>query len=84
MLANIITPMVTTTMTKGQLIAATKYRRSEQVRVASETSACAWVDSDGLPVSQEADPALWYHHTSAGELALGERFASAWAALAGR
>ena len=52
--------------------------------MARETSRCAWVDSDGLPVLHEGDPSLWYHHTSAGELALGERFAKVWAALVGR
>lgn len=81
---NIINPIVSSSASKEQLLATTNYRRSEQVRVASETSACAWVNTDGLPVLQEGDPALWYHHTSAGELALGERFASAWAALVGR
>lgn len=81
---NIINPIVSSSGSKEEIIAATNYRRAEQVRVASEVSGCVWVNTDGLPVLQEGDPALWYHHTSAGELALGERFASAWAALVGR
>lgn len=77
---NIILPQVipNTISTADNLRGATNYRRAQQALVASDPGNVL-VDTDNLPVKQAGDPAYWYHHTSAGYLAMGERAFTAFA-----
>jgi hypothetical protein len=61
---------------------ATNYRRAQQQIVGSDAGN-AWIDTDNLPVLQSGDPAYWYHHTTAGYLAMGERFWAGYVNLTG-
>lgn len=80
----IILPQVTpyvdqyhTGTTAQMLRDATEYRRSQQVLVGNDPGN-SLVDTDNLPVLQSGSSAYWYHHTSAGYLAMGERFYAKW------
>ncbi len=66
--------------TPANRIAACNFTRDQQVVVAADPGN-GWWSEDDLPTLQTGtNPALWYHHTSAGYLAAGER---AYAAFAG-
>lgn len=73
LLPNILTPMVHPSVTMQMLLDANNFRRSQQELVGGDPGN-TWVNTDDLPVLQVGDPQYWYHHTSAGYLAMGERF----------